>query len=70
MSSTQSVSGQPVAAPAWTPAHQGRIFASLRIWALRSSSSCQVSGIFHWWEMNSFGEYHTSDFTFAPSGGA
>ena len=73
-SSIQSVAGQPVASPDSIPAHHGRCTPSEPHLAAMSSVSLSISsqvvGTVQPFSANIDGEYHTKDFTLAPSGGA
>src|SRR3954462_6250364 len=68
-SSSQSVAGQPVASPASMPAHHG-LTPVAAIVSERASMSSHVCGTCQPLSENILGEYHTNDFTFAPSGAA
>ena len=69
MSSIQSVPGQPVAAPDSKPAHHG-LMPLAAIVSLSVISSSHVVGTVRLLALKYFGEYHTKDFTLAPSGAA
>ena len=70
-SSSQSVAGQPVAAPDSIPAHHGlsTLPPSLMVW-VSVISSAQVVGTVQPFSLNIVGEYQTSDLKFVLFGAA